>query len=63
MQARGASDAAIAAKKKQMAGYKAIYDNPVTNAGMTFLEPFPVGLIVTLVSAGILRRRGVPYGA
>jgi hypothetical protein len=26
---------------------------------MTFIEPFPVGLVVTLVSAGILRKRGV----
>ncbi|HJT17444.1 MAG TPA: DUF4199 domain-containing protein [Thermoanaerobaculia bacterium] len=54
---KGASDAAIDAKKREMAQLKAIYDNPLTNAAVTFLEPFPVGLIVTLVSAGILRRR------
>jgi hypothetical protein len=24
---------------------------------MTFLEPFPVGLVISLVSAGILRRK------
>jgi len=57
MRAKGASDAAIAAKKKEMAGMKAMYDNPLTNAAVTFLEPFPMGLVVTLVSAGILRRR------
>ncbi len=57
MRAKGASDAAIAAKKKEMAGMKRMYDNPLTNAAVTFLEPFPVGLVVTLVSAGILRRR------
>jgi hypothetical protein len=57
MRAKGASDAAIAAKTKQMAEMKAMYDNPLTNATVTFLEPFPVGLVVTLASAGILRRR------
>jgi len=54
---KGASDAAIEAKKKEIRQMKAIYDNPVTNAAVTFLEPFPVGLVVTLVSAWILRRR------
>jgi len=27
------------------------------NAAVTLIEPLPVGLLVTLVSAGILRRR------
>ena len=50
MQEKGASDAAIA-------HWKVVYDNPLTNAAITFIEPFPVGLVVTLVSAAILRRR------
>jgi hypothetical protein len=33
-----------------------IYQNPLINSAMTFLEPLPVGLIMTLVSAGVLRR-------
>lgn len=57
MQKKGASDAAILAKKKQMDQMKALYDNPLTNAAVTLMEPFPVGLIVTLISAGILRKR------
>ncbi|HYS54681.1 MAG TPA: DUF4199 domain-containing protein [Thermoanaerobaculia bacterium] len=57
LRAKGASDAAIIKKKKEMTELKAMYDNPLTNAAVTFLEPFPVGLVVTLVSAGILRRR------
>jgi hypothetical protein len=54
---KGATDAAIAAKKVEMEKMKTMLDNPLLNAAMTFIEPFPVGLIVTLVSAGILRRR------
>ena len=55
--AKGASDAAIAAKKKEADQMKEMLKNPAINAAMTFIEPFPVGLVVTLVSAGILRRR------
>ncbi len=36
---------------------KALYDNPLFNAAVTFLEPFPVGRLITLVSAVILRKR------
>jgi type I restriction enzyme M protein len=35
----------------------ALPNKPVINDAITFIEPFPVGLIVTLVSAGILRKR------
>ena len=54
---KGGSDAAIAAKKTEMDKMKVMLRNPAINAAMTFIEPFPVGLVVTLVSAGILRRR------
>ena len=60
MREKGASQAAIAAKKKEMEKMKAMYDNPFINAAITFIEPFPVGLVVTLVSAAILRRRNPP---
>jgi len=44
---------------------KEMLKNPLINAAMTFIEPFPVGLVMTLVSAGILRRRapGAPKTA
>jgi hypothetical protein len=35
-------------------------DNPFINAALTSLEPFPVGLIITLVSALILRKKIKP---
>jgi hypothetical protein len=53
----GASEAKIEATKKQMADFKRLYANPVINAGMTLMEVFPVGLVVTLVSAAILRKK------
>jgi hypothetical protein len=53
----GGTAEAVAAKEKEMADFRKLYANPLINVGMTFLEAFPVGLIMTLVSAGILRRR------
>lgn len=34
-----------------------MYRNPLYNAGMTFMEIFPVGLVVSLVSAAFLRKK------
>jgi hypothetical protein len=34
-----------------------LYQNPFVNMAYTFLEPFPVGLIITLISAAVLRKR------
>jgi hypothetical protein len=57
MREKGASDAAILAKQTEMEKMKEMLRNPLINAAMTFIEPFPVGLVVTLVSAAILRKR------
>jgi hypothetical protein len=57
MREKGEPEAAIAAKKKEMETFKVMYRNPLFNAAMTFIEPFPVGLIMTLLSAAILRKR------
>ena len=56
-QREGKAAAEIAAMRKQMADFAVLYRNPLINIGMTFMEIFPVGLIMTLVSAAILRRR------
>ena len=37
---------------------KQMLDNPFLNAAMSFIEPLPVGLIITLISSLILRKRG-----
>jgi len=57
--ASGATPDAIEAKRKEMVEMKAMLDNPLVNAAMTFIEPFPVGLLVTVISAAVLRRRTV----
>jgi hypothetical protein len=56
--ASGASAAAIQDQVRQVERYKQIYANPLYNAAMTFIEPFPVGLAITLISAAILRKKG-----
>jgi hypothetical protein len=53
----GATEAEIAAKTEEMAKFTEMYKNPLINIAFTFLEPLPVGLLFTLVSAGVLSRR------
>ena len=63
MRAAGEAEAAIAATQQEMAQFAELYANPLVNIGITFLEIFPVGLVMTLVSAGILRRKPTPVTA
>ena len=60
LRAAGATEAAIREAQADMAKLAKLYANPLINAGITFMEPLPVGLIVTLVSALILRRKRAP---
>ena len=55
--AEGKSEAAIAEKAAETDRFLERYKNPVFNVAVTFLEPLPVALIVTLISAGVLSRR------
>lgn len=55
--ASGAPAEKIAEIEAQMAMMKQWMSNPLTNAAMTMIEPFPFGLLSALVSAGILRRK------
>jgi Protein of unknown function (DUF4199) len=57
LRADGASAAVIQAKQAEMAHFAELYTNPLFNILVTFLEPLPVGLLISLVSAAILRRR------
>jgi len=57
MQASGATQAAIQSKLEELKHMREMYNNPLINAAMTFIEPFPVGLGITLISAAVLRRK------
>ena len=53
--AKGASAEALAKLSADMAAFKVQYANPMFRLPMTFVEIFPVGVLVSLVSAGLLR--------
>ena len=56
VQAKGGSQAEIDDMIKQGEQAKEMLKNPVTNAAVTFTEPFPVGLLITLISAAVLKQ-------
>jgi hypothetical protein len=53
----GATEAQIAEQVKQMTEFKEMYKKPLVNIALTFLEPLPVGILFTLVTAGVLSRK------
>ena len=53
--ARGESAEAIAKMTAEMAAFKVQYADPLFRLPMTFAEIFPVGVLVSLVSAALLR--------
>jgi hypothetical protein len=55
--AAGASGAALAKFAAEMNAFKTQYANPLYRWPMTFIEIFPVGVLVSLISAGLLRNR------
>lgn len=61
--ASGASEQKIDETKRQAEQFARNYHNPAYNIAMTFLEVFPVFVLITLLSAAILRRKTVPASA
>jgi hypothetical protein len=53
----GASQQKIDETIRNAEEFQRNYRNPVYNVGMTFMEVFPVFLLITLISAGILRKK------
>jgi hypothetical protein len=53
----GKSEAEIAKTRASMEEMAKSAENPLWVIGMTFIEPLPVGLLIALVSAGVLRRK------
>ena len=57
LKASGASQVEIDKETKEMASMVTMLKNPFFNAMMAYVEILPVGLIVTLISALILKRK------
>ena len=58
--AGGATPDELQATAARMEEFRKLYQNPLVNIAFTFLEPFPIGFLVSLISAGVLRRRAGP---
>ena len=61
--ARGASEAELAKMRLEARQFQETYKNPVYNSAVTFLEPLPVGVVIAVISAGVLRRKRRANGA
>ena len=55
--AAGASPEELAAQREQIKSFKEWYANPFIRIAFTLLEPLPVGLPMTLISAALLRKK------
>lgn len=53
----GLQGPALDAKIAEAHSFETMYANPLYRMSMTLLEPLPVGIVMALVSAGILRRK------
>ena len=57
LQSAGLDAATTAARVAAIQHSAQLYQNPLVNAAYTFMEPAPVGLLITLISAALLRRK------
>ncbi|TND05368.1 MAG: hypothetical protein FD123_3661 [Bacteroidetes bacterium] len=55
--AAGASAADIAKQTEEFAGYKEMYKNPLFVILLTYMEVLPIGLVIAVISALILKRK------
>ncbi|WP_337170168.1 DUF4199 domain-containing protein [Gemmatimonas aurantiaca] len=55
--AAGASADELTRLSQEMDAFAVAYRNPLINIGYTFLEPLPVGFVLTAVTAAILGRK------
>jgi hypothetical protein len=55
--AKGGTPAEVEARIAEARRFWDMYQNPAVNAAFTLIEPLPVGLVIALVSAGVLSRK------
>lgn len=58
LNASNLSASEIKEKIEEMKNFQEMYKNPLIKIGITFLEIFPVGFIISFISALILKRKG-----
>jgi uncharacterized protein DUF4199 len=61
--ASGATQQKLDETQRKAGEFKQMYRNPLVNVALTFTEVFPIGLVVALLSAGILRKKPRDAGA
>lgn len=57
MRMEGASTAALEQKAEEMTALKEMNKNPIIRFGMTLVIILPVGIVITLISSAVLRKR------
>jgi hypothetical protein len=57
LKSSGATEAQVQAAVQEAEAFKKLYANPLVNIAFTLIEPLPVGLLITFVSAAVLRRK------
>lgn len=62
MRESGASAEEIARETQKMETFKEYYKNPIISSAITLVEPFTIGIPMTLISAAILRKRRKKHG-
>lgn len=57
MKAKGSAPAEIAKKAAEMESFKDMYKNPVMVVLWTYIEILPIGIMVSLIAAAILKKK------
>jgi hypothetical protein len=57
MRSHGATEAEISMKQAELAEFGRMYSNPLANFLLTYIEILPVGLLISLIAALILKRK------
>jgi hypothetical protein len=57
LKSSGATEAELQVAKQKWDEFGQVYQNPLVRFGMTLLEIFPVGLLISLFSAALLRKK------
>jgi hypothetical protein len=57
VQSAGLDSATTASQVAAIRHSQQLYQNPLINVAYTIMEPLPVGLVITLISAALLRRK------